>query len=259
MNKITKRLLGGLMAAALTVCGCGSASAKETYGYGENTSVYYSSNISKNRQKNAKEEAMWEVLPEIETTLKSEFEYEYCRTVGGIVVTGYFGESLEIRIPDEFDGKPVVWINLKSCEKKLTEVIMPDTVRGFDFSQTAIKSIKYINHPKDIEAVSFSGMSTDVYDNLLAVYIPDNVTTIGWLSFLDFPSLKSVSIPDSVYQISDYAFAGCTNIRNITIPDSVTKISVHAFDGCENIKALYKNKNYDYEHIDDLYSAINSK
>ena len=32
---------------------------------------------------------------------------------------------------------------------------------------------------------------------------------------------------------------------------------VGAFGGCENILAVYKGKTYDYEHIDDLYKAVN--
>lgn len=46
---------------------------------------------------------------------------------------------------------------------------------------------------------------------------------------------------------------------SITIPDSVTEIGETAFEDCENLtSATYKGKIYDYEHIDDLYEAINS-
>lgn len=32
---------------------------------------------------------------------------------------------------------------------------------------------------------------------------------------------------------------------------------MRAFYYCTNIQAVYKGKTYDYEHIEDLYSAIN--
>lgn len=84
----------------------------------------------------------------------------------------------------------------------------------------------------------------------------------GGITLYTCPEGKSGSIviPDSVTEIGSKAFNDCKGLTSVTIPDSVTEIGVygyHVFYGCENIQATYKGKTYDYEHIYDLYHAIN--
>lgn len=70
----------------------------------------------------------------------------------------------------------------------------------------------------------------------------------------DFTDLN---IPDSVTAIEDDDFKLCTNLTSVNIPDSVTKIGTSAFSNCPNIKVKYNGKEYDYDHLDSLYSDIN--
>ena len=58
------------------------------------------------------------------------------------------------------------------------------------------------------------------------IIIPDSVTEIGDLSFIECYGLKEVIIPDSVNKIGSCAFDDCINLEKIYIPDSVKK-SVH--------------------------------
>ena len=53
--------------------------------------------------------------------------------------------------------------------------------------------------------------------NLTAVYLPDGLTSIGWM-----------------------AFAG-TQIQNINLPQSITKVKASAFYGCNNLTTIYYN------------------
>ena len=211
---------------------------------------------------------MWDVLPEIPVTSVSAFKYEYDSRLEGMVVTDYLKESPKVRIPEKFEGEPVVGVSMGKCEKELTEVIMPDTVKEFTFSSTTERSIKYINHPKGKEIISFSG-----YSSLEAFYIPDSVTKIGDLAFAHCTSLTSITIPDSVTEIGggvfydctqltevklgnniktlnfyDYSiyysefdngmFDRCTNLKSITIPDSVTRIEQWAFRNCTSLTSI---------------------
>ena len=104
------------------------------------------------------------------------------------------------------------------------------------------------------------GISDNAFVNcagITEVTLPDTVTAIATSAFSCCASLSSMVIPDGVTSIGYWAFNGCTSLTSVKIPDSVTEIGVNAFADCEKIQATYKGKTYDYEHIDDLYKAIN--
>ncbi len=67
-----------------------------------------------------------------------------------------------------------------------------------------------------------------------------------------------MTIPDGVTEIGGDAFRGCKSLTSVTIPDSVTEIGDGAFYDCTSVKVTYKGETYDYDHIEDLYKAINS-
>lgn len=66
--------------------------------------------------------------------------------------------------------------------------------------------------------------------NIVGEYsIPDSVTSIGDLAFINCDSVTSIKIPDSVTSIGNNAFTSCDNLTSITIPDSATSIGEDAF------------------------------
>lgn len=272
-----------------------------------------------------KQTSMWDVIPEIPVTEASAFTYKYDSELGGMVVTDYLRESPKVRIPDSFEGEPVVKVSFGNCKKELTQLVMPDSVKEFYLSDTIKEALQYINIPNsmtEIDNRAFEGCTS-----ITSIMIPNNVTEIGVGAFHKCVSLTSITIPDSVTEISegafnecegltsitmsnnvtaigDYAFGVCTGLKSIsipnsvtyigkcafsgckgltstTIPDSVTEIGERAFEGCTslasitipnsmieigsmvfrdctNIKITYKDKIYDYKHLDDcLYDAIN--
>ncbi len=90
------------------------------------------------------------------------------------------------------------------------------------------------------------------------VTLPASTTIIGEKAFCDCVALTNVTLSDGIVEIGYGAFKDCSALSSVTIPDSVTKID-QSFLECRNIKATYKGATYDYEHIEDLYSAINGK
>lgn len=182
--------------------------------------------------------AMWDILPEIDVTPESEFEYKYTPSLGGITVTKYTGESLRVRVPGKIEGEPVVKIDFSGIasvaeENMLTELIVPDTVREMEINAVKSTSIKYANYPAAAESVSFS-----VWTALESVYISYGVTELCDGAFNMCPRLKSVTIPDSVVSIGDNAFALCPALTDITIPENVQKFGKNAFDYCKEITSL---------------------
>ena len=71
--------------------------------------------------------------------------------------------------------------------------------------------------------------------SLTNVTIPASVTSIGDSAFFGCNELESVTIPESVTSIGEWAFDGCDLLTNVTIPNSVTSIGMGAFDGCDSL------------------------
>lgn len=189
-----------------------------------------------------KELDIWDVLPEIPVTDASAFEYKYDGELGGMVITNYLKESPKVHIPDTLEGEPVVGVNF---EKELTELIIPDSVTYIGDSTLNCTSFKGIY-------VSQGNLNYRSIDGIL--FNKDKTTIIR---FPPKNGLTSYEIPGSVTAINSNAFNSCKNLTSVTIPDSVTKIGKEAFSRCTSLTSgIYKSKNYDYDHIDELYIVV---
>ncbi|MCL2272401.1 MAG: leucine-rich repeat domain-containing protein [Treponema sp.] len=73
---------------------------------------------------------------------------------------------------------------------------------------------------------------------IASVTIPNSVTSIGDVAFVDCNNLTSVTIPDSVTSIGNGAFARCTSLTSVTIPDSVTSIGNQVFTNCDSLTSV---------------------
>ena len=144
-----------------------------------------------------------------------------------------------------------------SCEM-LPSITIPNNVERIGESAfygcTFVKE-KFINHSSlDAEANYYWGATiadveidglyirndTVVYcrRNVVAITIPDSITTIGKEAFSNCDSLRSIIIPNSVNAIEDYAFKSCASLLSITIPNGVTSIGKRAFYHCEALQSV---------------------
>ena len=73
---------------------------------------------------------------------------------------------------------------------------------------------------------------------LVAIAIPDSVTSIGDNAFRECTSLASLTIPDSVTRIADGAFTHCESLKSVTIPDGVTSIGDGVFRYCTSLASI---------------------
>ncbi len=138
----------------------------------------------------------------------------------------------------------------------LESITIPEGVKEIGYGAfLRCASLTSVTIPGSVEKIRDSAFQNCV--GLTSIKIPDGVKIIEEETFQGCSGLISVTIPNSVTSIENQAFYECTGLADITIPDSVTKIGTHVFTWCENIQATYKGNTYDYEHIDDLYKAIN--
>ena len=143
-------------------------------------------------------------------------EYELNESGDGYIVVG-IGEctDTEVRIPDTYEGLPVVEIGAGAFGNN--------------------RNIKEISIPASVKEI---GMGAFVDSTINKVKIPDSVTTIAANTFADCASLQNVTIPNSVTTIDKSAFSGCNSLQDITIPESVTVIGASAFRGCSSLQNI---------------------
>lgn len=225
MRNIKIKAASVLLAVSILLTGCdkkGNTASGQTSNngtsLGQDNKIEFENNLG-----------IWGVLPEIPVTDASAFTYKYDSELGGMVVTDYLKESPKVRLPDTLEGEPVVKVDFSRLDKQLTEIIMPDSVKSFEFSDEIKSSLQYANHPKGTKTVGGFGSA------LMSVYIPEGVTAID-----------------------ENAFYNCSNLTHISIPDSLMEIGYNAFTGCNNLNAItYKEKTYDAkDNIYDLYEAV---
>lgn len=210
----------------------------------------------------------------------SGFEYEISNELGGAVITGYNGNTENLKTPEKLGGKTVVGIGDSAFKymDSIKAVTIPDGVTSIDRNAFIechnLESVKIPDGVTEIGTMAFFGCtalkSIDIPDSvtdlgedtfnqssLESIKLPEGITEIGSSLFLYCSNLKSIDIPKGVTKIGYAAFNFCESLTDVTIPDSVTAIET-SFQGCEKIQVTYKDNTYDYEHITDLYDAINN-
>jgi hypothetical protein len=73
---------------------------------------------------------------------------------------------------------------------------------------------------------------------LVGIIIPEGVTIIGKLAFIECTNLTSIIIPDSVTSIENSAFYDCTSLASVTIGKGVTIIEDGAFYNCNSLTSV---------------------
>jgi len=73
---------------------------------------------------------------------------------------------------------------------------------------------------------------------LIAITIPNSVTSIGSFAFDFCSGLTSITIPNSVSLIGNSAFGGCSGLTSLSIGNSVTAIGNSAFGSCTSLTNL---------------------
>ncbi|MCC8112254.1 MAG: leucine-rich repeat domain-containing protein [Ruminococcus sp.] len=222
IQKSLKKLLSGLTAAAILLCGTLFA---------ENGSV------------------LTEVFSGVTELVASGEEYEYTVPVGTSTTTltyTYLDDGTieitdcdtdakgELEIPSEIDGVALTSIGRKAfynCNY-LTSITIPDSVTSigsvaFRFC-TSLTNIAVDENNENYSSIN--GVLFDKNQTTLICYpagktnksytIPDSVTSIGICAFGNCYYLTSITILDSVTSIGDDAFYYCTGLTNLTIPDS---------------------------------------
>ncbi len=124
-----------------------------------------------------------------------------------------------------------------------TTVTVPSEIDGKPV--TVIGSLCFYDIDTAVVAVNIPDSVTTIEesafyyaDKLVSIVIPDSVTSIGSRAFAWCNSLETVTFGKNITEIPEYCFNHCAAMETLTIPSTVTKIGVRAFSYCENLKEI---------------------
>lgn len=80
---------------------------------------------------------------------------------------------------------------------------------------------------------AFAGCSS-----LLALTLPESVSTLQPFAFDGMSSLSALELPESLVRIGDYAFRGCSSLSELVLPDRLTDLGLSPFYGCRALKQV---------------------
>lgn len=157
-----------------------------------------------------------EAPPEDFVESRENGTYSYDVYTDYVVLTGYLGPYLYVRVPSMIDDLPVTKIGELAFYygAAVETVILPNTV-----TELAENAFYYCRA-------------------LTKVVLPASVTTIGDKCFSWCESLESVILPEAVTAIPDYCFNECKSLTDITLPKGLTSVGTRAFSGCAALESL---------------------
>lgn len=180
---------------------------------------------------------------------ETDFEYKK-NDDGGITITRYIGESLDVIIPDKIDNTPVTQIGHLAFVTDFAIAITPSN---------EIHSIQMPNTITLIDTGAFTKCNT-----LESVVLSEKLITIGAFAFQECVKLKHITIPSTVREIGDQAFEGAgletivfkdgletiggygafarTQIKQLVLPSTLKDTGSSTFAACLNLESVVLNE-----------------
>ncbi|HMP76844.1 MAG TPA: leucine-rich repeat protein [Kiritimatiellia bacterium] len=178
-----------------------------------------------------------------------------------IVLDSYTGTDVDVVMPDEIEGLPVVRFGetFQSSETQIESLVLSTNITFLeDWSLADLPSLRSVVLPPNL-----SGLGHSVFQGsgIVTATVPASVTAFGENIFNQCRSLatvyfeegcsvvpngmfslaaplSSVSLASTITHIDSGAFLGSA-LSSITIPPSVGSLGVGAFTECESLGSVY--------------------
>ncbi len=196
-----------------------------------------------------------------------EIELYYTINQDGKTVTVTNGpaayEGVRVNIPETVKHEGVTYtvtaIGYQAfANSNVNLVIMPNTieeVQSYAFSESKVDSVSFSKGLKYIRDYAFNGARlrrvvlhdgveslgvcafadyTGYANNarLISISLPNSITEIGEMCFLQQDLLPSIELPEYLKEIKEKTFSGCYGLTEVLLPTNVEKIGRQAFWHC---------------------------
>lgn len=201
-------------------------------------------------------------------------QFEYFEDHGEVTITGYTGSELDVVIPDEIAGYPVIAIaeNAFLLSRTIQTVTIGkhvtaigpkafsrcDSLRGIYVAEgnTMFQSLDGVLYTRDGKTLlSYPGgkayenypvaSGTEViasyaffYAPVQKVFLPDSLREIEDYGFYYATNLTAINMPKALTTLGDSAFFACYNLREVQVPATITNIGAAVWSACTSLQEI---------------------
>lgn len=142
-------------------------------------------------------------------------------------ITGYYGGSTEVVIPETVDDASLGTIDVNYIDpeafygnQEITSLYMPNTVVGIGANAfCACMSLTDIRFSPNLTAINADAFC--MCSSLVTLEPPEQLNYVGDETFAYCTALETVSIPGSLLSISTSMFTNCTSLKTVTMGEGV--------------------------------------
>ena len=172
-------------------------------------------------------------------------DFYYEEVSNGVKITSYYGNNVDVVIPDDIDGKPVVEIgrSVFYVNSSIKSVTIPKTVKSI--------GTKAFSYCKNLEKVTFTGAGLENIEErafescekLSQFSFPNTLHSIGECAFI-YCALTNVDLTNApMTSMGRSIFSSCRKLTKISFPATMTVIPESVCSDCTSLQTVSFNGN----------------
>ena len=139
----------------------------------------------------------------------------YTLANGEAKLVGFYGEELDVVLPNEINGASITAIGRIFDEKQITSVVLPENLKVIGnraFRKTlALENIELPSSLLEMEEGAFQG------SGIKSIEIPENVNYLGKQSIGYCPDLETIVIKANALTVGHYVARACPKLSSVYI------------------------------------------
>lgn len=190
-----------------------------------------------------------------QATPVEQFEYKENQS-GGITITGYWGDSDTVVVPDQIGGKNVTRISdyVFSGFDTVTSITLPDTVTAIgENAFSGCTALSELNMPANLKEIGFNALAG--CNGLAEISFPASVTYIDPDAFTGCDLLAKINVDsgNETYLSENGVLCGFNGealiccpagkTGSVSLSDRIAYIYEHAFYGCSKLTKITVSSN----------------